>query len=200
MLREVLKSASALQTFEISFTDLLNHHPACSAQLSDFLPSCKHWSSLKRLRLEAIITSQLALMDLLSRHATTLRSLELSDIKIDEVLEDSTMTGSWTDMIHFLEKNLSLTDVSLNGTLCIVWSVAWGGKWSMNTEQSWHFENFPKKDEKFPPREETLKFKIERYIVEGGGCPLDIPKDSVHLDHKAYLQSIQDHSWQMRVY
>lgn len=193
MLREVVKSASGLQTFEISFTSLLNHHTDRSVPLSDFLPSCKNWSSLKRLKLEAIITSQLALMDLLSCHATTLRSLELSDIEIDVVTEGGTMIGSWTNMIHFLQENLSLTDVSLHGSLCITW----GEGWWVNTEQSWRFANNHRHDVKLPPLEETLKFKVEQYILEGGTCPLDLPKNGDYLYLEDYLWWIEDYSWNM---
>ena len=196
MLREVVNSASELQTLEISFI-FLDNQGGPRMQLSHFLSRHTHWSSLRRLKLEAIATSQLELIDLLSRHATTLRSLELGHILFDRrEAEDGTCAGSWTDMIHFLRKKLSLTDVSLHGRLSNGFSEAW----DVSSERSWRDVHYEKRDAQLPPLEETLKFTIERYIVEGGVCPLDNPDDGNEFDRDDFWHAIEDYSWSIPRY
>ena len=190
ILRGVVHSTSGLQTLEISFY-FIRSPPM---QLSQFLPRHMLWSSLKRLKLEAIATSQVALMDLLSRHAKTLRSLYLGHILFDRrEARDGICAGSWTAMIHFLRQKLSLTDVSLHGML----SNAFDEGWEASTERWWRYQHFTTRNAQLPSLEETLKFKVERYIVEGGICPLDNPNDDGGLDRCSFWHSIRDYSWQV---
>lgn len=198
MLREVVKTASDLQTLEISFIlSLFYERPVYERpimELSQFLPHHRHWPSLKRLKLEVIATTQLALVRLLSCHATTLRSLELGYIDFDwREAEDGTFAGSWTDMIHFLQEELSLKDVSLHGRL----SSPYSEDWDASTERWWRYCNNHERDAQLPPLEETLKFRIERYIVEGGVCPLDDPDGGDDFDRETYWHAIEDYSWHL---
>lgn len=191
MLREVVKRALNLHTLEISFI-LLFYDEGPPVQLSQFLPHHMNMPSLKRLRLEAVAMSQTALMDLRSRHAKSLRSLELGYIDFDErEAEDGTCAGSRTDMINFLHEKLSLTDVFLHGRL----SNRYSEGWEASTERWWRYRHNHKRNAQLPPLEETLKLKIERYIVEGGVCPLDDPDDGDDYDREVYWHSIEDYSW-----
>ena len=186
LLGEALNGAPGLQTLEISF----HGRGTLSIQSFQCLPLRMHWPSLKRLKLEAIVTSQLALMNLLSRHARTLKSLELGHILLDwREARDGTCAGSWTSMIRFPHQELSLTDVSLHGDLSNGFDEFWEG----STER-WHPDSLAQ----LPPLEETLKFKIERYIVEGGVCPLDNPDDGDEDAREEFGYAIEDYSWRWR--
>lgn len=197
MVREVLNSASGLQTFEISFKPAFDYGGRF-LQMRTFLPHHVHLSTLKRLKLEAICGRQFELIDLLSRNAATLRSLELGYITFHHGLgKNDTRTGSWTVMIRFLQQHLSLAEVSLYGNLGNGLGYGENECWGVYTERWWRHSNDSNRDAELPPLEETLKYRIERYIVEGGVCPLDNPNDGTLDDRRSFWEGIQDYSWHM---
>ncbi len=180
MLHEVVSKASGLQTLELCFLfpsiSLFPWNGSWSyMELSEFLPRHAHWPSLARLKLEKIPTTQSALMDLLSSHARTLRSLQLQCIGIYGVeTTDEFGEHAWTEMVHFMQRELSLTEVFIDGNIlgCNI------GCETVVAEGWW---------------EDTLGFKVERYIIDGGVCPLDNPR--ADLDDYAFWHAIKDYSW-----
>ena len=199
MVHEVLSSASGLQTLEVSFKPAFNYGGSY-LKLRNFLPRHMHWSTLKRLKLVAISTQQFRLIDLLSRNAMTLRSLELGWMDFHPglpswMMSDDPPSGSWTAMIHFLQQHLSLTEVSLHGVLANGYQYEDNEGWEVSTERWWRHSNDSERDAVLPPLEETLKYRVERYIVEGGVCPLDNPNEGSLVDRRSFWEAIQDYSW-----
>ena len=123
-------------------------------QLSCILFGSQQWAGLRSLSLEHLRMTGLELRDLLSRHASSLRSLELHSVKLDpEVdVEGGERTTSWLDMIEFLRHDMLLTSVNISGLLCNGRNEAWRVAETLT--------------------EETLKWRIQEYICRKGDNPI----------------------------
>ena len=181
-LRQILEKALGLETLQLSFDIGADCTPVI--HFDQIWPNVVHYSSLKILDLSALRMSQLRLLEFLSLHASALRSLYLIDIDFEwKEARDHICAGSWTDTIHFLEKHLNLTSVAFEGVL--------GNGWN----EAWYFENEEHIDDyDYKPLTETLKYRIEQYIVEGGICPLDLPGGRENENRMDYWREIGDWS------
>ena len=185
-LMQVLEKAIGLETLELSFyVREVGYAPV--VLFDQIWPNVVHYSSLKCLSLTGFRMSQLRLLGVLSLHASTLRSLQLIDIDFEwKEARDNICAGSWTDTIHFLEEHLNLTRAEFVGVLTNRWN------------EAWFFED--KEDHiicgcQNKPLTETLKYRIEQYVVEGGICPLDLPRGREHDKKMDYWLEIGDCSF-----
>jgi len=123
-------------------------------QLSCILSGSQQWAGLRNLSLEHLRMTGPELRGLLSRHASSLRSLELHSIKLDpEVdVEGQEHTASWLDMIEFLRHNMLLTSVEFSGLL-------FNGRY-----EAWRVAE--------TLIEGTLKWRMQAYICRKGNNPI----------------------------
>ena len=187
-LGQVLKEALVLETLELVF--FMGPHP--QVFFRQLWPTVIHYCSLTRLFLCGLRTSQNTLTNFLTLHAPTLRSLKLSDIEFGwKKVRGEICVGSWTAMIHFLQQHMNLTNVALDSYLSNRWNQAWFSRY--NDEPS----NAPIDDGPLckPMFENTLRYRIEKYVLEGGDCPLDVPRGREHEDPAIYWSEIEDHTW-----
>ena len=187
-LGQVLKEALVLETLELVF--LIDPNP--QVFFRQLWPMVIHYRSLTRLFLCGLRTSQTTLTNFLTLHAPTLRSLKLSDIEFGwKKVNGEICVGSWTTMIHFLQQHMNLTNVALDSYLSNRWDQTWFSRY--NDEPS----NAPIDDGPLckPMFENTLRYRIEKYVLEGGDCPLDVPRGREHEDPAIYWTEIEDHTW-----
>lgn len=123
------------------------------------------WESLRRLSLQAVVSTEEYLRSLLQRHAKSLRFLELSDIKFEKATQTGEY-GSWIQFIIFLNHVMLLEYVRFEGSF----SNAWNEWWIVGDAGSYAGE-----DRRLHYPDDCLKFQIERFIIHDGPCPF-IPK------------------------
>lgn len=179
---KMIANASFLEVLEISF----DHDPdpynyiSITTTLSHLFEHRALFSCLRRLKLQGLQTSESYLRSFLTRHSSTLRSLKLANMELIEGIEaDSSMfgsSGSWASIIRFLATDLRLLRMKFKGNF------------TNTTPQGWcvrlRYENWrccelhvggddPWRRSDAPSGESCLKYRIEKFIVEGGECPLD---------------------------
>ena len=185
-LAKMISSSSSLHTLEISLGDVENSRWGdwrLGAKLFEVIDHKSHWTYLKRLRLQAFASTDIHLKDLLTRHTSTLRSLELANFKLEPyTLDGKNHHGSWIEIIMFLESSLSLENVRLDGVL-------YNGN-----DELWCVHDSSKFKSTFRCRQEgpCLNDLIKKFIVEGGTCPLPFPHAS---DRPADWKHLTDFSW-----
>ena len=154
--------AMMLQTLHLSF-----HTPRepNGIRLSQLIKFREHWPSLNDLKLGFISTEQSILQTLLSTHAPTLRSLELSNITLDPMKGDGTPDpSSWRSMLQFLQTSLQLQNVRFDGSLDACMEI-----WVTHDDEYYKARHIPfVKD----PEEVTLRDRIKHFVLKGGSCPL----------------------------
>ena len=165
--------------------------------LDTLLRERAHWPSLRDLKLTGLICGVAALKDFLSTHASTLKQLELIDIRlvggylksIKGAPETSYNFASWVNVIEFLAESLQLRHVRLDGRL-----VAPRELWITHDEQ--YFRTQFSDDPSYVHERSTdnLRSKIEEYILHAGKCPLTLPPSGSDL-----LQGYGDWSWYFSV-
>ena len=185
-LANVISSSTSLHTLEVS----LGHIKDCPwdeksliATLSEIIDPKIHWPYLKRLKLQALAATDVRLKNLLTRHTTTLRSLELVHFKLEPYqLDGKDCHGSWIELIVFLQSSLSLESVRLNGEL------------SNGSDEEWLAYDSGDSDIRCdgPQKGPSLKHRINTFIVEGGKCPLPFPHAP---DKPADWKHLTDYSW-----
>ena len=199
-IQQILEEGLMLETLELMFS--LNWSGYPFILFGQIWAKEVHYRSLKRLKLSGVRTPQSRLMDFLTRHAPSLRSLELCDIDFEwKEAWDETCAGSWTDMIHFLEQHLNLTSVSLSGIFTNRWDEGWISGSRERRHHVFHHMMLEGKliygASKHKPVTELLKYRIEQYILKGGVCPLDMPPGRNDKDLWRYWNEIGDYSWHL---
>ena len=166
-LAKMVSSSSSFRTLDISlgyFTEVKK--PAVN--LSEIIDPKIRWPYLRRLNLRCFTATDVSLKNLLTSHITTLRSLELAYIKLEPYQSDGKeYYGSWIEITVFLESSLSLESVRLDGFL----SNESGEMWSVRHPRDCCFAQTRPDLIQGP----CLKDRIERFIVDGGTCPLPMP-------------------------
>lgn len=169
--------------------------------LSDLWPIVPYYQHLKRFTLSEVRAPKPKLEGFLMSHASTLRHLKLIDIDFDwtEAYE-GICTGSWVDMIHFMQRNLCLTTVELIGSLSNRWTETWVSsiEWQRDDLIQYCIETYPMEEStwlRFKPWNETLRSRVEHFVIHGGTCPLDLPPGRAETDLWAYWKEIEDYSW-----
>ena len=188
-LAKLISSSPYLQTLEISFDCQYASHGIYTVMLSKLFEAGAHWTNLNRLKLGTVKATDTSLMNLLTTHATTLRSLELANIYLEGYQRDGKdYHGSWVDIILFLQRSLSLGTLRLGGYLSNGLDEAWC---LHDPDESEHWHNRDLRLEEGS----CLKHRIERYIVEGGTCPLPMPHEAKASGGWNYIDSGGDSSW-----
>lgn len=133
-------------------------------KLPEIFKAGHHWPNLKRMKLQGFGTTDASLMEVLSTHANTLESLELAFIHLENNLRDGEKCPvSWIEMFFYLHNSLNLRYISLRGEL------------ANDLDEMWCFRELGPNDRDWgegPGKPSQLKHRIERFIVEGGICPL----------------------------
>ncbi len=119
-LAQLLDASSKLETFDVSFGSIKPPEDYDVTALANLLEFRSCWSELTILRLRGLTTQAATLKIFLGAHSSTLRSLDLADIKLDGNKD----TGSWTSILEFLGQSLHLKDVRLDGYLKN-WDESW---------------------------------------------------------------------------
>ena len=185
-LANVISSSTSLHTLEISLGQLKQcpwDEKNLVATLSEIIDPQIHWPYLKRLKLQALAATDVRLKNLLTRHTTTLRSLELVHFKLEPYqLDGKDCHGSWIEIIVFLEGSLSLESVRLEGEL------------SNGSDEWWWAYDSGDSDSRYgyPQKGPSLNHRIKTFIVEGGQCPLPFPHAP---DRLADWKHLTDYSW-----
>lgn len=174
-LQALLKICPLLETLDLRFDKAFVRH----VRLDKIFPQNFYFHKLVRLTLFKIRVSQLDFIHFLSRHSSSLRTLDLAhmDFKWTEA-RDGICAGLGTDFIRFLQGGLRLTGVSLEGYFSNQWGQAWISRpcepYSCNQVSS-----------SIPP-EERLRHRIEQFIINGGACPWNIPSDRAQEPPESY--------------
>lgn len=111
----IIAGASSLKALRVSFDSFSYDDPSAVIHLPQLIYGAIRWDHLRRLSLQAVVTTEKDLESLLARHKETLRSLELSNINFEAVASGIYRHGSWIRFIHFLSETLSLEHVRFNG-------------------------------------------------------------------------------------
>lgn len=123
-LMQILETALEVETLKLYFHVKWERRPV--VLFDQIWPNVVHYGSLRCLSLRGFRMSQLRLLEFLSLHASTLRSLLLYDIEFEwKEARDNICAGSWTETIHFLEEHLDLTRAEFVGVLTNRWNEAW---------------------------------------------------------------------------
>ena len=189
-LAKMISSSPSLQILEISFEYAQFRNRSWVIKFSELFGAGAHWPNLERLKLRTVKAAQTSLINLLTTHAASLRSLELADINLERYrLDEKEYCGSWVDIIIFMQHSMSLETVRLGGYL----SNGLDEVWCLHDPDEsdyWH-------DVGTRPEEGScLKHRIERYIVEGGTCPLPSPHDAKESGGWNCIDFDGDSSWQ----
>lgn len=160
-LAQIIASALDLKTLELCFGRLSFEEFKYIIDLKQLLKNRSSWPNLQRLALQGFSTSEKALKIFLKRHAGTLKSLALSDMKFPllaplDSMKSPKSGGSIWSLVLFLS-SLKLEHVEFNGTL----SNDYDEGWVVNQEQ------------KYTSARRFLLFKIRNFVVHGGECPLE---------------------------
>ena len=187
--RPMLSNSPFLHTIEISLTYRERQDPKEYAlRLPEVLNAGAHWPDLKRLKLQGLKAKSISLVEMLAAHATTLRSLELADIYFESYKRNGKeYHGSWMDMILFLESDLNLTAVRLAGQLC------------NSLDEVWQLDE-PLGIERLSSDEKYLKYRIERFITEGGPCPIQVLPDNEQQNNGRGNRMNYAKDWTCRIF
>lgn len=168
-----------LRSFRLSFGHLPKPDRRLQPRiyLEQILNDNDKWENLRSLSLQAFGTAEIFLRGWLKRHASSLRSLELSNMKFKETFTSGIEEySSWIQFILFLGQSLSLEHVRFNGTFDTGGIETWVIRDYRDVRFSWNMPA-PK-----PYPEDCLRYRIERFITSDCACPFtacDIDEGSV---------------------
>ena len=171
-LARTLSGAPFLCTLELSFGFFTKDPRFIFIKLAQIITPGAHWPSLRRLKLHHLESTDVELMGLLTSHAASLKFLDLGTIRLARYQVDGKeFHGSWVEMILFLQTFLHLKSVHLGGFLINEFDEAWS-LW--DPDKPTHNLKVHER----PKSGSCLKHRIERFIVEGGTCPLPMPHEA----------------------
>ncbi|KAH7395848.1 hypothetical protein BKA64DRAFT_709232 [Cadophora sp. MPI-SDFR-AT-0126] len=151
----LLSSCPALQELSLVYRGhLFLQSDRRYLQLSCVLSGAQHWPGLRNLSLEHLRMTGPELRNLLSKHASSLRSLELHSINLDPEVNDKgeEQTTSWLDIVEYLRHDFFLDGMQFSGLL------------SNSRNEAWRVSE--------ASVEETLKWRIQAYICRKGDNPV----------------------------
>ena len=182
-LAEFIGSARNLTTLDLDLAGASEE--ASRSGLKVILEGCLNVAGLKRLVLQSMACREATLKTIISHQAETLRSLELGWIHL---LSDSDIDerpgSSWVSIIKFLQSTLKLSHVALEGRLGNGTNKKWG---TCSPEQCTN-----QADPRVCDDEDTLRNRIQRYILHGGDC--SIPSEDF-WEREGTKGNKGDHSW-----
>jgi len=107
-LAKMITRCRALQSLRLSFTTVEIH-------LSSLINKVQYWEHLTELSLHAIETTEDYLRHILLRHASTLRSFELSNTTFTYSRVKNQPCGSFVDFFQFLNQSMTLEYAEFEG-------------------------------------------------------------------------------------
>ena len=153
-----------------------------------------HWPHLTALKLQGISGSEVDLKELLLAHATTLRSLELTHMRLEpHKFQGIVRHGSWVRLILFLHDSLDLENICFQGRFTNQWNETWlaGDATTTCAPSTLSLQHC-----------DTFMYRIERYVVEGGDFPLPWPTETEGSSWQHTLIDFRpnlDESWEFCV-
>lgn len=108
-----LDSQNSLRTLGLNFDPYPFYEYDRFLRLDRVISPGKHWKNLRRLSLAGLSASYQELTSLLKRHASTLRHLELAEMKIINTSSDQ--PKYWIDLLNFLNQQMMLTWFNMMG-------------------------------------------------------------------------------------
>ncbi len=189
---KLVGAATTLDKLDVSY-DYCPDDVACfhdENRLADILQFRSSWPHLTTINLKGFFTDGATLVNFLESHSSTLRSLELTNISIlvltdEPKIPPGSVTASWVSIIRFLENSLHLKHIILNG----YFSYCEDGLrdfWYSSTDYKARLSNTQERD-LFVYRPDCLRLRIQRFIVEGGECPLPARRE--------LWEEVGDDSW-----
>ena len=124
-----------------------------------------HWARLQCLQLEGIHSTQAILQDLLKDHQGTLCVLKLGEIFLRPYQgpPDLGYDDNIISLIHFMQDTMKLRSFNFAGIL-----IAYRGDYWIIDKGGMHGTYHSS----MPPHIRCLKHRVERFVIEGGECPL----------------------------
>lgn len=150
ILARLLANAPNLHKLAIGFDTIFARH---AADLHNIVMDT-HWPHLHTIKLTSIDAYKADWMAFFERHAQTLKHIALGAIVL--------LDGSWPDVLERTQKLLSLHEAHFNNEL-----------YSLEYDQMWNFDPpgaCSSKDDSV--RENRTRWALEKFMVEGGVCPL----------------------------
>lgn len=177
-LADMVANLPSLLSLRLSFDYLSFDNPHASINLSQVIDSNATWRYLSKLSLQAVVTTEEFIRGLLSRHANSLRSLELSNIRFKgtTATTDKENRDYWVRFILFLGQAMSLTHVKFTGAFSNSWDEGWTTR---DTDERRHHRQVGVPTE-WPT--DCLKYRIERYITQGAECPFRLRTENESRD------------------
>ena len=167
-LARVIANAPDLKTLELYFGCLPPESPEHVLDLNQLLTYRVHWPILQRLVLQGFCTTEEVFKKFLNEHAPSLKSLELSNMifALFGRGDDIACSGSFLSLIQFLRVSLKLEHMKFSGAFTNHWDEGW----IVNRGNAYTHDK------------SCMKYWIERYIVDGGNCPLQPPDKEDEMD------------------
>lgn len=147
---EFIKAAPDLESLSIAF----RYSSGGSTRLKHIVCD-QQWTKLKRVEFEGIDATQTDLANFCTRHASTLKHLGLSAMRLLE-------RGSWVSTLEAIQKTLSLESAEFRGVLVC-----------KDPPQYWALGATAWEDEDDEEVQGNVTAKaLSTYLVHGGSCPL----------------------------
>lgn len=189
----IIANAPSLESLRISFDAFSWDNPRAVIHFPQIIYGTTRWEHLRRLSLQAVVTTEGCLENMLAKHDATLRSLELSEINFEvETIGGQTQHGSWIRFISFLSETLSLEHVRFDGCFSNMYDEAWV---SREADEQWQPGS---SIAPVPYPADCLRFRIERFVTHDEVSPF-APKTST--DNRGWSEYnlpwvfTQDRSW-----
>lgn len=160
-IRRLLEAMPKLESLAIGFTFLDEVNDIYPARLEDLISTTTHWRHLKNVKFDLLEAPRQDLVDFFSRHSSTLRTIELRDLRL--------IRSSWRvflPQLKELAEEMFLDDILVTG-----WVTGEAEEHNIapeSREESFHFGD--PEDSSMP----CLSDDITDYIIWGQGPnPLD---------------------------
>jgi hypothetical protein len=174
-LSKLLESLHKLRHLRISFGFIAIPHPLAAPALRFVMTKDVHFPYLRTFSMQAFIAPEKLLRAFLSSHSSTLRSVELSEIKLRSHIPDLPKADSFVDLFNFMRNNLSLEHVCFNGNLTDQWDQAWFSPKCDDNGDDFDYD--------------CLKYRIERFITKGEQWPIQpISEEDEDEDEDGYFE------------
>ncbi|KID81470.1 F-box domain, Skp2-like protein [Metarhizium guizhouense ARSEF 977] len=192
----LIACASSLRFLRLSFDCFFGDETRGVVYLPQVITDDVFLQNLRRLSLEALVTSEAHLRGVLRQHRRTLRSLELSTIIFKRnACPDEYGSGSWVLFIEFLNREMDLDHVEFDGSF----SNSWNEGWVVTRDVDHDIKN--SSFDEIPPRssDDRLLDRIKRLITGGNthANPFTArsPDDHYSYGHNLPWAIKSDKSW-----
>jgi len=193
----MISRSPSIQSLRLSFTQLDVKNSRLNVQIPTVINKARYWEHLRELSLQAVMTTEDYLRDILSKHANTLRSLELSNIDFANPSGENSPQGSWINFFEFLNQSMALEHARFEGTFSNGYDEAWSS--FSHPDDSLETVDLPhnyKRDPQLRHPPDCLKYRIERFVTREGPFPfVRIVNFDQDNDHVGIWEVNSDASW-----